>query len=81
MSQVSHWEHCQGPETVGTGEETAGRGRGAMDGTRAGRKVGSGTAEALCLRLVLSACGRNGSPRECLGEFDRVQMGCLGQVE
>lgn len=74
-----------GTETVGTGGETAGRGagrgRGAMDGTRAGRKVGSGTAEALCPSLVLSACGRNGSPRECLGESDRVQMGCLGQVE
>lgn len=39
---------------------------------------GSGTAGVLCRSLVLSGCGRNESPRGCVGESDRMQMGVPG---
>lgn len=51
--------------------------QGRYGWAQAGRKEESGTAGAP-VSLVRSGGGRNRSPRGCLGESDRVQMGVPG---
>lgn len=50
-----------------------------MDRARAGRRVRNKTAGALCQNLVLSGCGRNGSPRGCLGDSDSADGDAWGR--